>query len=37
MDIEAKGRKVKLAVEIPEDLYDPLQFDLVFILKNSNY
>ena len=37
MDIEAKGRKVKLTVEIPEDLLDDLKFDLVFILKNSNY
>lgn len=35
MDIEAKGRKVKVAVEIPANLTADLKFDLVFILKNN--
>jgi len=35
MDIEAKGRKLKVAVEIPADLTADLKFDLVFILKNN--
>jgi len=35
MDLEAKGRPVTVAVEIPEDLTGDLKFDLVFILKNN--
>jgi len=35
MDLEAKGRPVTVAVEIPEDLSSDLKFDLVFILKNN--
>jgi len=35
MDIEAKGRKIKVAVEIPTNLISDLKFDLVFILKNN--
>jgi len=35
MDIEAKGRKIKVAVEIPTNLTSDLKFDLVFILKNN--
>ncbi len=35
MDLGARGRKVSVNVEIPEDLYDELKFDLVFILKNN--
>ena len=35
LDIEAKGRKVKVSVEIPAILTSDLKFDLVFILKNN--
>ena len=35
MDIEAKGRKIKVALEIPTNLTSDLKFDLVFILKNN--
>lgn len=35
LDIEAKGRKVKVSVEIPANLTSDLKFDLVFILKNN--
>jgi len=35
LDIEAKGRKIKVSVEIPAILTSDLKFDLVFILKNN--
>jgi len=35
LDIEAKGRKIKVSVEIPVVLTSDLKFDLVFILKNN--
>jgi len=35
MDIEAEGRTVKVAVDIPAELTADLKFDLVFILKNN--
>lgn len=37
MDIEAGGREITVTVDIPTDLTADLKFDLVFILKNSNY
>ncbi len=35
LDIEAKGRKIKVSTEIPATLTSDLKFDLVFILKNN--
>ncbi|OBQ52871.1 hypothetical protein JJL45_09185 [Tamlana sp. s12] len=35
LDIEARGRKVYVTVEIPEVLTSALSFDLVFVLKND--
>lgn len=32
LDVDAKGRKVTITVDIPEDLTSDLKFDLVFIL-----
>ena len=35
LDIEARGRKITIAVDIPGTLQSDLKFDLVFILKNN--
>lgn len=35
MDIEARGRKITVTVELPENLTADLKFDMVFILKNN--
>ncbi|AUS04383.1 hypothetical protein [Pseudotamlana carrageenivorans] len=35
LDVEARGRKMYVSVEIPADLTAELAFDLVFVLKND--
>ena len=35
MDFEARGRKVKLTVDIPAELTAELKFDFVFMMKND--
>ena len=35
LDVEARGRKIKVSTEIPDELTSELKFDLVFILKKN--